>query len=112
MIRAAAILAASAAQADDLHCVMENGDIVNFTINRDQFIAPQNPNDPPRRRVTAVTFGDKRFPADPILLGDTRGFHGEGLGGSSIIFIVQPDGAATYANVRSGEKLVGTCEDH
>ncbi len=111
MIRAALTCLATTAHADDITCMMENGETLAFAIDRNQFVAPQDPNDPPRRKISQVTFGDMRFPAEPFLIGPVRGFHADGLGGSSVMFSVAADGTATYANTRSGETLTGTCED-
>ena len=89
---------------------MDNGDAVTFQIDRNQFIDAVSPEEPIRRKVTFVQMGDARFPAEPFIIGDARGFHAEGMGGSQVMFVVQPDGSATYANTTSGDKRAGTCE--
>ncbi len=111
MIRAALTCLATTAHADDIACMMNNGESLTFAIDRNQFVAPQDAGDPPRRKVTQVSFGDMHFPAEPFLIGPVRGFHADGLGGTSVMFSVAADGTATYANTRSGETLTGTCED-
>ena len=111
MIRAALTCLATTAQADDIACVMDNGQSLAFAIDRNQFVAPQDPNDPPRRKITQVTFGEMQFAAEPFVIGPVRGFHADGLGGTSVMFSVAADGTATYANTRSGKTLTGTCED-
>ncbi len=112
MIRAALTCLATTAHADDIRCAMDNGEALTFAIDRTQFVAPQDPNDPPRRKISQVSLGDKRFPAEPFIIGPVRGFHADGLGGSSVMFSVVADGSAKLANTRTGETLTGTCEDH
>lgn len=105
-----ASLATSPVWADEITCAMEDGQDLVFTLDRNQFVLPQDPNDPPRRKITQVRYGDKSFPAEPFLLGDRIGFHAEGLGGTSAIFALGPDGRATYANARAGARIAGLCE--
>ncbi len=83
---------------------------VSFTIDRSQFAPAQDAGDPPRRRVTRVQMGDVQFPAEPILMGDVRGFWAEAMGGTDAMLVIQPDGSAVFANNRAGERLTGTCE--
>lgn len=110
MMRLAMIMAASQAAAQDYSCEMGNGEAVAFVIDRNQFIDAVSPEEPIRRKVTFVQMGDARFPAEPFIIGDAAGFHAEGLGGASVMFVVQPNGTATYANTTSGARRVGTCE--
>jgi len=108
---AAVALTATGAWAEQFACLLDDGTSVDFNIDRSQFIDAVTPEEPIRRKVTFVQMGDARFPAEPFIIGDARGFHGEGMGGSSIMFVVQPDGTATYANTTTGEKRTGSCED-
>ena len=104
------MLAASPVTAQSYACVLEDGTEVAFVIDRNQFIDAVVPEEPIRRKVTLVQAGAARFPAEPFLLGDRSGFHAEGLGGASVMFVVAPDGAATWANVTTGERRPGRCE--
>lgn len=101
----------SAAAADEIRCVMENDSEIAFAIDRNQFVAPQDAADPPRRKVTTVTHDDVSYPAEPFLIGKVRGFYADGLGGSSIMFSVAADNSAKLTNTRSGLSLTGRCED-
>ncbi len=83
---------------------------VRFEIDRTQFAPAIDKNEPERRRVTTVQMGDAQFPAEPILMGDVRGFWAEGLAGSDVMMVMQGDGSAVYADTRAGERLTGTCE--
>ena len=111
---AAAFSACAATQvaAQDLSCVMADGEAVDFTIDRNQFIDAVSPEEPIRRKVTFVRMGAARFPAEPFIIDDLRGFHAVRSDASQIMFVVNPDGSATYANTTSGEKRFGICEDH
>lgn len=95
--------------ADQITCDMA-GTPVALTIDRAQFAPPVDPGEPAQRRVTTVQMGDATFPAEPILIGDLRGFWAEGMGGSEVMLLIQPDGQAVYANPRAGERLEGFCE--
>lgn len=106
-----ACAAATPMMADELACVMTDGSDVAFTIDRNQFVDAISAQEPARRKVTTVTAADKTYPAEPFIIANTRGFHATGLGDASIMFFVGPDGRATYTNSRSGEKLLGICED-
>lgn len=97
--------------ADEIACMMNDGESVTFTIDRNQFIDAVTPEEPIRRKVAYVIAGDKTYPAEPFIIGTTRGFHATGLADASIMFVVTPQGAATYTNSRTGEKRFGTCED-
>jgi hypothetical protein len=83
---------------------------VRFAIDLAQFAPAQDLADPPKRRITTVQMGDALFPAEPILMGDVRGFWAEGLAGSDVMMVMQADGSAIYADTRAGERLTGTCE--
>jgi len=102
---------ATAAHADTLACIMDDGQAINFTIDRNQFIDAVTAEEPIRRKITFVDAGDKRFPAEPFIIADRRGFHATGLGDASVMFVVTATGDATYSNTRTGEKRFGTCED-
>ena len=106
----APLLLPGAALAQDFDCAMADGMRVTFRIDPAQFVTAVSPEEPIRKKLTVVQMGDATTPAEPFIIGDTRGFHAEGLGGSSIMFTVDPAGAATWANVRSGARLDGQCE--
>ena len=97
------------AMAEIVSCDL-SGVPVRFEIDRTQFAPPVNIGEPTRRRLTTVSMGDAEFPAEPIMMGDVRGFWAEGMGGSDIMLVMQGDGSAIYANTRAGERLTGTCE--
>lgn len=83
---------------------------VSFAIDLAQFAPAVDLAEPPKRRITTVQMGDAQFPAEPILMGDVRGFWAEGLAGSDVMMVMQADGSAIYADTRAGERLTGTCE--
>lgn len=83
---------------------------VRFEIDRTQFAPAIDKDEPARRRITTVQIGDAQFPAEPIMMGDVRGFWAEGLAGSDVMMVMQGDGSAVYADSRAGERLTGTCE--
>ena len=83
---------------------------IQFAIDRAQFAPALDLAEPPRRRITTVQMGDATFPAEPILMGDVRGFWAEGLAGSDVMMVMQGDGSAVYTDARAGERLTGTCE--
>ena len=97
------------AMAEVVSCDL-SGTPVRFEIDYAQFAPPMNPNEPTQRRVTTVQMGDAQFPAEPILMGDVRGFWAEGMGDSDVMMVMQADGSAIYADARAGERLTGTCE--
>ena len=110
MKMAAALCAtlAGPALAEVVTCDL-SGVPVSFAIDRSQFAPAQDAGDPPRRRVTTVQMDGAQFPAEPIMMGDVRGFWAEGLGGSDAMLVIQGDGSAVYANSRAGERLTGNC---
>ncbi len=98
-----------AAMAESIRCEMDNDQTLTFDIDHTQFAAPQHAKEPPRQQRTHVAFGDKQFPATPFLLADVRGFEAEGLGGSTVLFVMQANGSALLSNAQQGTKLSGTC---
>lgn len=100
---------AAPAMADIIACDL-SGVPVRFEIDHTQFAPAIDAREPERRRVTTVTMGDASFPAEPIMIGDVRGFWAEGMGGSDVMMVMQADGSAVYADVRAGARLTGTCE--
>jgi hypothetical protein len=106
----AAFLVAAPAMAEVISCEMSDGDTLEFTIDHNQFVDAVDPNEPPRRKVTHVSYGARSFPAEPIVIGPTRGFHADGLGGTTMMFIMQPGGAATLTNRELGLRVEGLCE--
>ena len=99
-----------AVMAQSFDCAMDDGTRVTFRIDPSQFVTAVSPEEPIRKKLTVVQTGDATTPAEPFIIGDTSGFHAEGLGGTSIMFTVRPDGAAIRANVRSGARVEGQCE--
>ena len=95
--------------ADVITCDM-SGTPVSFEIDHAQFSPPLIKGEPPRRQVTTVQMGDAQFPAEPILMGDVRGFWAEGFAGSNVMLVMQTDGSATYTDTRAGQRLDGMCE--
>ena len=112
-------LMGSGAQAD-LNCTLTN-DVclidcvqmkVRFEIDPNQFVAPQSPNDPPRRQVTSVTMDDIQFSAEAIMLaGGVVGFHEDAGEIGRRLMIVQPNGAARLSLQPSNEIWTGLCTD-
>ena len=97
------------AAADSFVCNME-GTPVSFTIDMRQFGPAYNTGEPIPRRVTRVEMGGAQIPAEPIMIGEALGFWAEGMGGSEMMLLIQPNGSAVYANPRAGERLEGSCE--
>jgi len=95
--------------ANQISCDL-GGTPVTFTIDRSQFAPAQNAGEPAQRRITTVRMGSTNFPAEPFIIGETRGFWAEGLGGTEAMLVVKADGSAVYANPRAGERLTGSCE--
>jgi len=107
----AALCAAIAgpAMAEVVTCDL-SGVPIRFQIDLSQFAPALDPGEPMRRRITTVQMGDTQFPAEPILMGNVRGFWAEGMGGSEIMMVMQGDGSAIYADTAAGRRLTGTCE--
>ena len=106
----AAMLLASAASAERFECVMEDGNTVRFEIDPNQFVDAVNAGEPIRRKITQVEMGTTRFPAEPFIIGDTKGFSAESLGGGTIMFVINKAGLATQSNRQSGYRTTGICE--
>ncbi len=100
---------AGPAVAEGVSCDLSGGPL-QFEIDRTQFAPALDQNEPTQRRMTTVRMGDAQFPAEPILMGDVRGFWAEGMGGSDVMMVMQGDGTAIYTDTRAGERLTGTCE--
>ena len=105
-----ALVMAGPAVSEVISCEMADGDALNFSIDRNQFVDAVDANEPPRRKVTHVRYGAKAFPAEPILIGDMLGFQADGLSGSTMMFVIQPGGAAVLSNRGQGLRVEGTCE--
>ena len=105
-----AICIGAPAFAEVISCEMSDGDALEFTIDHNQFVDAIDVDEPPRRKVTYVQYGAKQFPAEPIVLGQTRGFHADGLGGSTMMFVMQNDGSAILTNRQQGLRVEGLCE--
>lgn len=82
---------------------------LSFVIDHSQFSAAVHPNDPPRRLVTLVDLGSIRFAAEPMIIGDTRGFWEDGEAMGARIFTLQPDGSGIYNETATGRRLSGPC---
>ncbi len=83
---------------------------LNFTIDRNQFSAAVHPQDPPRKQVTMVTLGGIRFSAEPMIIGETRGFWEDGEAMGARMFTMQPDGSGIYNETATGLRLSGPCK--
>ena len=97
------------AMAETVTCDL-GGTPVTFHIDRTQFAPAQDPGEPPRRKATTVHMGEAQFTAEPILMGDIRGFWAEGMAGSNVMFVVQSNGSAVFTDARAGQRLTGQCE--
>jgi hypothetical protein len=86
-----------------------SGTPVSFAIDASQFAPAFDKNEPERRRITTVRMGEATFPAEPLMMGNVRGFWADGMGGSDIMMVMQADGSAVYSDVRAGERITGTC---
>jgi hypothetical protein len=95
--------------ADIVSCDLA-GVPVRFAIDTTQFAPALSPNDPPRRQITTVQMGDGAFSAEPLLLGDTRGFWATQDNGAEVLLVMQPDGTAIYTDTRIVTPMTGTCE--
>lgn len=114
-----AFLWATPALAQDLICVMEDPfctqgcsplDIA-FSIDSSQFAAPQDPNDPPRRQITTVNYGDTTFVATAIMMpGGIVGFHEDAGALGSRLMIVQSSGQARLTLQPLNTTLTGSCQ--
>ena len=83
---------------------------VRFEIDPNQFVDAVNAGEPIRRKITQVEMGTTRFPAEPFIIGDTKGFSAESLGGGTIMFVINKAGLATQSDRQSGHRTTGICE--
>jgi hypothetical protein len=119
MRRLAAVLCVTAAPAAaDLSCLLTDETClrdcdetsVRFSIDASQFVAPQDLGDPPRRQVSDVIMGDRRFNAQAIMMdGGIVGFHQDTGETASALMIVQADGSARLTFEPENQTLLGTC---
>ena len=119
MTRLAAVLCVMAVPAAaDLYCRLIDSTCltdcaetsVRFSIDASQFVAPQDPSDPPRRQVSDVTMGDRRFNAQAIMMdGGIVGFHQDAGETARALMIVQADGSARLTLEPENQTLLGTC---
>jgi hypothetical protein len=119
MTRLAAVLCVLAVPtAADLSCRLTDSTCltdcaktsVRFSIDASQFVAPQDPSDPPRRQVSDVTMGDRRFNAQAIMMdGGIVGFHQDAGETARALMIVQADGSARLTLEPENQTLIGTC---
>jgi hypothetical protein len=112
-----ALLLAAPAQAERLRCTLACTDPacpaaslrLSFLLDRNQFLPPAYPDDPPQRLLTQVELNGARFAAEPILMEDgTRGFWTEA---APRIFTLDPEGLATYSDLAAGVTATGRCEE-
>ncbi|MCG6902842.1 MAG: hypothetical protein LJE68_09190, partial [Rhodobacter sp.] len=75
-----------------------------------QFAPAHDRAEPPRRKVTMVDLDGATFAAEPMLIGDVRGFWEDAEAMGSRIFTMQADGSAIYTEDPAGLRLTGTCE--
>lgn len=119
-MRALAVLVslAAAPAAAQLDCTLQNDACfsdcaqmsVTFTIDASQFVAPQDPDDPPRRQITTVQMDDARFVAEAIMLpGDVVGFYENTAQLGTRLMIVQPDGSTRLIMQPQNQTWRGTC---
>ncbi len=119
MTRLAAVLCVLAVPtAADLSCRLTDSTCltdcaktsVRFSIDASQFVAPQDPSDPPRRQVSDVAMGDGRFNAQAIMMdGGIVGFHRDAGETARALMIVQADGSARLTLEPENQTLLGTC---
>ena len=100
---------ASPAMGESIACDIA-GIPVRFEIDMTQFAPPVDPGEPPRRRVTTVSLGSQQFEAEPMVMGELRGFWTDGEDAAQVLMIIQPDGAATLTNAPPGTEKTGRCE--
>ncbi|MEN8840320.1 MAG: hypothetical protein ABF254_00445 [Octadecabacter sp.] len=83
--------------------------VVRFAIDPTQFVAPHNPNAPPRRQITQVTLGAEQFRAQAIMMeGGITGFH-HVQDKNSTLLLIQADGAARLSYQPEDRTLTGRC---
>ena len=116
----AGVLAATALYAERVDCTLtslcEGADCagepipVHFEIDRNQFTAPIDGNEPPQVKVTHVDMDGVRFAAEPIVIGQTLGFWEDAQALGARMLVMQPDGQAKYSETATGRRLSGRCE--
>ena len=109
VLTAGLALTAAPLGAEAITCVMADGSDLQFVIHDSQFAPALDPREPPRQARSIVTHGPTQFPAAPFRLGPVRGFEAEGPGGTTTLFVIQPDGSATLTNAQDGDSIIGTC---
>ncbi len=115
---AIALCVMAAPAAADLSCLLSDANCltdceetsVRFSVDASQFVAPQDPNDPPRRQVSDVTIGERRFTAQAIMMdGGVSGFHEDAGEMGSALMVVQSDGSARLILQPENRTLLGRC---
>lgn len=108
---ATSLPAANLCTLTDPQCVQDCEPVeVTFHVDPNQFVAPQNSNDPPRRQVTTVVMNDATFVAEAILLDSgAQGFFEDAGELGSRLMIVQPDGSARLLLQPGRRVFEGTC---
>jgi hypothetical protein len=82
---------------------------VRFSIDASQFVAPQDPSDPPRRQ-NSVTMGTvAQRTSDQVMDGGIVGFHQDAGETARALMIVQADGSARLTLEPENQTLIGTC---
>jgi len=89
------------------------GVVVEFAIDRNQFVAPVATGEPPRTMVTHVRMGSEIFAAEPIVMngGAVRGFWVGQSGAGSRLLTVGRDGVAHYSQLRPDLTMTGNCKE-
>ena len=80
-----------------------------FEIDRNQFVAPVDANEPPRNKVTQVDLGGVKFAAEPLIIGETLGFWEDAEAMGERMFTLGPDGQGLYTEWPAGVELSGEC---
>lgn len=99
---------AGPAVAEQITCNL-SGMPVSFAVDRAQFAPAVDAQEPAQRRITTVQMGDATFPAEPILIGDLRGFWTQAQDGAERTLTAQGDGSAIYVDARDDLRISGTC---
>ena len=82
---------------------------LSFEIDRNQFVAPVDANEPPRNKVTQVDLGGVKFAAEPLIIGDMMGFWEDAEAMGERMFTLGPDGMGLYTEWPAGVELSGEC---
>ncbi len=106
----AAIIPTAPAVAQTFACVMSDGQDVSFRVDPSQFTDAVSAEEPIRKWATRVKWGSQKLLAEPFAIGDMYGFSAEGVGGGTLMFVIDSNGDAVLTNRRSGYRHTGECE--